>query len=447
MVDEDKLQSVHLAAARDLLAFTGASPTPYHAVAEAVRRLCDHGFQSLDEREEWALEAGHCRYLVRGAGTLIAFRVGTAPPSESGFVLVGAHTDSPGLRLKPAPDIEAAGYRQLGVQVYGSPLLSTWLDRDLSLAGRVSVPGGASHLVNFQSPICRIPSLAVHLNRGVNKNGLTLNAQDHLAPALGLARPTDVPFPELVAEQICRTGTGNVTANDILGFDLCLYDVQPGALGGLHNELLIASRLDNLVGCHASLTALLDSAGRDATQVCVLYDHEEVGSRTASGAQSRLLTSVLERVVAATGETSHQAAPRALSRSLLVSVDMAHAVHPNYQEKHDKQHQPRLGAGPVVKVHANQSYATDAPAGAAFSEACRAAGFAPQRYVSRNDLPCGTTIGPVSAARTAIRTADVGNPMLAMHSCREVAGTRDVSLMIQALTHLLSSSSLPDPAR
>jgi aspartyl aminopeptidase len=361
-------------------------------------------------------------------------------------VLVGAHTDSPGLRLKPTPDLEAAGYRQLGVQVYGSPLLSTWLDRDLSLAGRVSVAGGASHLVDFQQPICRIPSLAVHLNRGVNKNGLTLNAQDHLVPALGLSRPTDSPFAELVAERLGQAGTAEVTAGEILGFDLCLYDVQPGALGGLHDELLSASRLDNLVGCYSCLTALLDSAARRATQVCVLYDHEEVGSRTASGAQSRLLTSVLERAVAATGEASVQAVPRALARSLLVSVDMAHAVHPNYPEKHDKQHQPRLGAGPVVKVHANQSYATDGPAAAAFTEACQAAGFTPQRYVSRNDLPCGSTIGPVSAARTAIRTVDVGNPMLAMHSCREVAGTRDVSLMIAALTQLLSSGSRPDPA-
>ena len=354
--------------------------------------------------------------------------------------------DSPGLRLKPAPDIEAAGYRQLGVQVYGSPLLSTWMDRDLSVAGRVSLPGGVSHLVDFEQPICRIPSLAVHLNRGVNKNGLTLNSQDHLTPALGSTRPTDAPFAELLAQRLERCGAGSYTANDILGFDLCLYDVQPGTLGGLHQELCCASRLDNLVGCHSSVNALLDSEAREATQVCVLYDHEEVGSRTASGAQSRLLTSVLERVVAATGERSPQAASRAFARSLLVSVDMAHAVHPNYQDKHDKQHQPRLGAGPVVKVHANQAYATDGPAAAAFTEACQAAGFSPQRYVSRNDLPCGTTIGPVSAARTAIRTVDVGNPMLAMHSCREVAGTRDLSLMIQALTHLLSRGHLPDPA-
>lgn len=444
MTDEDKLQP-----ARDLLGFIDESPTPYHAVAEVKRRLDAAGFSALDERAAWKVEPGTRAYVIRGGGTLVAFIAGSRPPAEAGFMLIGAHTDSPNLRVKPAPEIRSLGYRQLGVEVYGGVLLSTWLDRDLSLAGRVSVRGGGTHLVRFTRPLCRIPNLAIHLNRDVNSSGLVLNAQTHLMPVLAVGRDDDeaTGLRALLAEELGRSGNSRVAAEDVLGWDLCLYDTQPASLGGAHNDLLFAPRLDNLASCHAATQALLGSGNQvaETTRAVALYDHEEVGSQSAAGARSRFLLGVLERVAAAYGGST-DAAARALSRSLLLSADMAHAIHPNYGEKHDKHHAPRIGRGPVLKVNANQSYATDGPGTAVFTEACQAADFTPQRFVSRNDMPCGSTIGPISAARMAVRTLDVGNPMLGMHSCRETAGARDVAPMIAAMTALLSEGKPPDPA-
>ncbi len=443
MTDENKLE-----AARDLAGFIDASPTPYHAVAEVARRLDAAGFSRLDERSSWKVEPGTKSYVIRGGGTLVAFIAGEKSPADAGFMLIGAHTDSPNLRVKPAPDLRSVGYRQLAVEVYGGVLLSTWLDRDLSLAGRVSVRGGETHLVRFRQPLCRIPNLAIHLNRDVNSSGLVLNAQTHLMPLVGLGRDDDEVsgLRSLVAEELGRSGVAKLEAKDVLGWDLCLYDVQPASLGGAHEELLFAPRLDNLASCHAATRALLDSGEAGATtRVIALYDHEEVGSQSAAGARSRFLLGVLERITEAYGG-ANDAAARALSRSLLLSADMAHAIHPNYVEKHDKHHAPRIGRGPVLKVNSNQSYATDGPGTAVFEEACREADFSPQRFVSRNDMPCGSTIGPISAARMSVRTIDVGNPMLGMHSCRETAGTHDVAPMIAAMTALLSRATPPDPA-
>lgn len=428
--------------ARDLLAFIDRAPTPYHAVAEARRRLEARGFSELDERQEWTIEPGSSHYVVRGGGTLVAFVAGAQPPADAGFVMVGAHTDSPNLRLKPSAEQTNAGYRQLGVEIYGGVLLSTWLDRDLSIAGRVALRGGETRLVHFERPLCRVPMLAIHLDREVNVKGLLLNAQAHLVPTWSLEATKDAKsLAALLAEEL------SVSLDAVLGFDLCLFDVQPGSIGGSSNEFVFSPRLDNLASCHAGIEALLAAgeAGK-STRVVALYDHEEVGSQSAAGARSRFLGGVLDRIANAYPGASTQATPRALSRSVLASADMAHAVHPNYSDKHDKQHAPLLGRGPALKVNANQSYATDGPGAGMFIEACREAGFAPQHFVSRSDMPCGSTIGPISAAALGIRTFDIGNPMLSMHSCREMAGSADVEPMIRALTELLAHPEPPKPS-
>ncbi len=436
----------HLDRAQDLLAFIDAGPTPYHAVAEVTRRLTARGFSELDEREEWRVEPGARHFVVRGGGTIVAFVAGTRPPSEAGFVVIGAHTDSPNLRVKPSPDVTSSGYRQLGVEVYGGVLWSTWLDRDLGIAGRVALAGGNTRLVRFDRAMCRIPNVAIHLNREVNSGGLQLNAQNHLVPLSALkGKAEDTRFIALLAEELGKSGD-KPKLEDILGFDLCLFDMQPASIGGALGELIFAPRLDNLASCHAATEALTAAGDAGpATRVVALYDHEEVGSQSAAGAKSRFLSSVLERVASAYPKSGAQAASRAFARSLLLSADMAHAVHPNYSDKHDKQHAPALGKGPVIKVNANQSYATDAPGTAVFTAACREAGFAPQRFVSRNDMPCGSTIGPISAAAMGMRTLDVGNPMLSMHSCRELGAVADVEPMIRAMTLMLSSATLPAP--
>jgi aspartyl aminopeptidase len=431
-------------ALRDFMAFLDASPTPYHAAREVGRRLEAGGFSRLDEREAWTLAPGSRGYVVRG-GTLLAFVAGLTPPWESGFIGLGAHTDSPNLRLKPNPDAANHGYRQVAVEVYGGVLLSTWLDRDLSLAGRVALTGGRTELVRLPGAPLRIPNLAIHLNRDVNKEGLTVNAQTHLVPVWSLDKDGPASVLEHVATALGDTPSRGTGPADIVGFDLCLFDAQPAALSGSKGELIVSARLDNLGSCHPATTALL-AAGPPgpATRLVVLFDHEEVGSQSVTGARSRFFEGVLERLLLAYGTPPPDALARSVARSLFISADMAHAVHPNYPDKHDKLHRPMLGAGPVIKVNANQSYATDAIAQGAFTEACRAEGVAPQHFVSRNDQACGSTIGPITAARVGVRTIDIGNPMLAMHSCRETAASADGALLTRILTRILREPPLGD---
>jgi len=422
----------------DLLRFIDASPTPYHAVREAVQRLSEAGFRALRAEEIWDLSPGDARFLARGGSSLLAFVVGRAAPAAAGFRWIGAHTDSPNLRLKPRPDTSAHGYRQLAVEPYGGALLHTWLDRDLSLAGRVTLStaeGPRSQLVAFERPLLRVPNLAIHLQRELAQEGLKLNAQQHLLPVVGLEGAPELA--ELVASELRARGDKGVQARDLLGFDLMAHDVQPACVIGTRGEMISAPRLDNLASCHAAVSALARAAARpercEATCGIVLYDHEEVGSRSAQGAGGTLLAEALERIVAAFKGGEPQGLPRALSRSRLVSADMAHAVHPNYADRHEPGHRPVLGRGPVLKVNVNQSYATDGESAAEFASLCRARGVELQHFVTRSDLVCGSTIGPITAARVGIRTVDVGNPMLAMHSCRELAGTADVEPMIDVL--------------
>ena len=422
--------------ARDLLQFLDRSPTPYHAVETATTRLRAGGFRELDERSEWKLAPGDRVFLVRGGGTVVALALGTAPPSRGGFLLVAAHTDSPNFRIKPKAEYAAHGMRLLGVEVYGSPLLHTWLDRDLAVAGRVSLLDGTTRLLRIDKPICRISNLAIHLNPTLATDGLRLNPQTQVVPALSLGQ--EPKFAGLLS------ATLGVEESAVGAYDLSLYDVQPAAFAGADGELVCSARLDNLVSCHAALTALL-SAGSSTqmTRGIVFYDHEEVGSQSATGASSLFLRTVLERVAEASLDAGSEAGPRALARSLLVSADMAHAVHPNFADRHDGENAPSLGKGPVIKVNASQSYATDAPGAAAFERACRDAGVTTQRFVSRNDMRCGSTVGPISAARLAVRTVDVGGPLLSMHSCREVIAAADVPKTIAALSRLFEMQEAP----
>lgn len=414
---------------QDLLDYIDASPTPFHVVAETAKRLESHGYVALEEADSWNLEAGDKVYVIRGGGSLAAFRVGVSPPREAGFRIIGAHTDSPNLRIKPNPELKQAGTRQLGVEPYGGVLLHTWLDRDLSLAGRVWLENGRARLIDFQRSLMRIPSLAIHLNRKVNTEGLQLNAQKHMAPIIGLNGLQDLDLRALLAQEL-----GDVAAKQILAWDLMAYDIQSATLSGASRELIHAGRLDNLASCHAAVTALTaDDGDSEGTRGIVLYDHEEVGSRSAHGAASDFLRSCLERLSGNSLEHYH----RAVAHSFLVSADMAHALHPNYVDLHEPKHQPLLGAGPVVKINVNQSYATDGESWARFERWARAVDVGTQRFVVRSDLGCGSTIGPITAAELGIRTVDVGNPMLSMHSCREIAAAADVPKMIEVMKRFL----------
>lgn len=426
----------------DLLSYIDRSPSPYHAVVETERRLKAHGFVRLDEAGLWDLAPGDRCYVIRNEGSLIAFETGAETPADAGFRIVGAHTDSPNLRVKPQADLDAHGYRQIGVEPYGGVLLHTWLDRDLSLAGRVTIQDSGvvrTVLLDFDRPLLRIPNLAIHLDRSVATEGLKLNPQQHMAPLLGLA---DGPaFHEFVASELRAQGRADVAGSDVLAFDLMTYDTQSSTVSGARGEFIHASRLDNLASCHAALTALLDVSQQGhagATRVIAFYDHEEVGSRSAEGAGGPYLHDVLERVVDGFKGGVPQGLARALARSMLVSADMAHAVHPNYADRHEPEHRPRVGGGPVIKSNANQAYASDAATAGHFRALCLRLGVPVQQFVTRSDLRCGSTIGPITAARVGIRTVDIGNPMLSMHSCRELAGTADVDPMIQALAAFLA---------
>ncbi len=411
--------------AQDLLEYIDASPTPFHAVAETVTRLEAHGYRPLDEADPWEVSTGDKVYVVRGGGSIAAFHMGTTPANEAGFHLVGAHSDSPNLRVKPNADLKQAGYGQLGVEPYGGVLLHTWLDRDLSLAGRVFLADGAARLVDFGRELLRIPSLAIHLNRKVNSEGLKLNAQKHMAPILALNELGGMDLRMLLAEEL-----GDVKTEEVLAWDLMAYDVQPATRSGVSREFIHAARIDNLASCHAGLTALTASESDvEVTRGIVLYDHEEVGSRSAQGAASDFLRSCLQRLSGDSAEDYH----RAVAKSFLISADMAHAIHPNYTDRHEPKHQPLLGAGPVVKINVNQSYATDGESWASFERWAREAHMSTQHFVVRSDFACGRTIGPITAAELGIRTVDVGNPMLSMHSCREVAAAADVPKMIEIM--------------
>ena len=410
----------------DLIAYLDASPSPHHAVAGAATRLEQAGFARVAEEDDWTTTTSG--YTIRG-GALIAWRQPStpAPTPRTPFRIVGAHTDSPGLRLKPRPDAGSSGWKQLAVEVYGGALLNSWLDRDLGIAGCLLDRSGADFLVDLREPIARVPQLAIHLDRDVNERGLVLDKQQHLSPVWGTGAPRPGEFVEFLAQQ-----TGVLAAGDIAGWDLCLYDLTPAAVLGGDASLLASGRLDNLVSCWAATAALCSAGPSSTTNVIALFDHEEVGSESASGAASPFLEHVLERLSLARGATRDDYL-RSLTSSSCISADNAHAVHPNYPERHEPGHRPMVNQGPAIKVNANQRYATSARTSVLFEQCCARAGVPVQSFVSRNNMPCGSTIGPITATRLGIATVDVGVPQLSMHSARELCGTQDPVWLARAL--------------
>lgn len=414
------------ASAAGLCEFIDASPSPFHACATVAGRLGAAGYAELREADPWPGQPG-CYFTVR-AGSLVAWNT-TGP--DGPFRIVGAHTDSPNLRVKQHPDRVVAGWQVVALEPYGGAWLNSWLDRDLGISGRLSVRAGSGldhRLIRIDEPILRIPQLAIHLAE--DRKSLTLDPQRHVNAVWG-AGPQARAFVDYVAE---RAG---VAPADVLAADLMTHDLTPSTVIGADAGLLSAPRLDNQASCYAGLEALLAAEPRGNVAVLVMFDHEEVGSSSDHGAQSNLLSTVLERIVLAAGG-GREDFLRRLPTSLLASADMAHATHPNYPERHEPGHLIEINAGPVLKVHPNLRYATDGRTAAAFALACDQAGVALQRYEHRADLPCGSTIGPLASALTGIPTVDVGAAQLAMHSARELMGAHDVSAYSAAMRAFLA---------
>lgn len=410
----------------DLIEYLDASPSPWHAVESTIARL--DGFVRLEETDSWTSIPSH-GYVVRG-GAIIAWKLPSSSRATTPFRIVGAHTDSPCLRVKPQPDAGLVGWKQLGVEVYGGILNNTWLDRDLGVAGRLVACDGSSTLVDVRTPIARVSQLAVHLDRGVNDNGLVIDRQQHLTPMWGVGASQPGEFASWIGAQ---AGLDDAPT----WWELCLYDVQGAAVLGADESLLASGRLDNELSCWAAVTALMAAEPTDHAAVIVLNDHEEVGSSSTTGAAGPLLESVLTRLVAGRGGVDDDL-HRSLAGSMCISADNAHAVHPNYLDRHDPEHFPIVNAGPAIKVNANQRYATSADTAAAFQAACEAARVPWQVFVSRNNMPCGSTIGPITSTRLGIPTVDVGVPQLSMHSARELCGVDDPGHLAGALTAFFS---------
>jgi len=407
-----------------LLDFLAASPTPFHAVESMLKIFTEHDFKHLKEQDAWNLEPG--KYVVtRNDSSIIAFVLASDKNdviARSGIRMVGAHTDSPALRVKPNPDIEKKGYLNLGVEVYGGVLLNPWFDRDLSLAGRVTYTDDTqticSTLINFETPIASIPSLAIHLDREANSS-TTVNPQTDLPPLLMKQSKTSTlkTFNQVLQRQLKQSK--DISSDKILGYELSFYDTQKPAIVGLEQEFINSARLDNLLSCYVGMKALVES---DGSQFCLLVcnDHEEVGSASAEGAEGPFLKSVLERTIP-DAETRF----RAIAASMLISTDNAHGIHPNFSDKHDANHGPILNEGPVIKINTNQRYATNSETAGFYRHLCEKNNIPCQTFVVRTDMGCGSTIGPITAKEIGVKTIDVGVPTFAMHSIREMAGTED----------------------
>ena len=422
-----------------LMAFLDESPSPFHAVTAMQRALQEREFNDLDPGAPWSIGDRDKALVIRNDSSLIAFRMGSAPLIESGVRMIGAHTDSPCLRIKPIPDVRRSGFHQLGVEIYGGVLLAPWFDRDLTIAGRVTCSDTTgqrlSLLIDFKKPIVTIPSLAIHLNRDIHKNR-TINPQQELVPILcDLPDQSEAGFRELLLDEIHQEHPeANVQA--VTDYELSCYDTQGAQQVGLRGDFLASARLDNLLSCYTGLRSLLDAQG-EQTILLVCNDHEEVGSASAAGAQGPFLHTVLERLCG-----DGEAMARVLARSLLISADNAHALHPNYETKHDPQHQPRLNGGPVIKFNANQRYATNSETASVFRGLCVRADVPVQSMAMRSDMACGSTIGPITSTVLGVDTVDVGAPQLGMHSIRETTGWHDPALLYRALKEFFESQTL-----
>lgn len=424
---------------KNLFSFLFASPTPFHAVANIEKAFLQQGVISLRENERWRLEKGKAYFLARDSSAAVAFILGSDEELEQGFRLLAAHTDSPCLQVKPRAEVKTGSYLQLGVEVYGGSLLAPWFDRDLSLAGRVCcrmIDGSLGVLlINFRRPLLTIPSIAIHFDREANKNG-GINQQKHLPPIISQAVDRQLPdFNALLLEQIKFEHQDGAVVAEILSFDMFCYDFQEPTHTGARGEFISSARLDNLLSCHTGMTAL-GRAERTRNVLLFCANHEENGSTSATGAHGSFVDSVLERLI-----TDPITRRIALSNSFLVSMDNAHAAHPNFMEKIDSSHEIHLNKGPVIKLNANQRYATNSLSAAIYKDICKDAGVTPQEFVMRSDLPCGSTIGPITAARLGVRTVDIGAASLAMHSIREHTGTLDPFLLFRTIEQFLKSET------
>lgn len=423
-MDRDSLNSA-------LLNFLRAAPTPFHAVKGMASALAQAGFERLHEQDEWQLADDGKYYIIRNDSSIVAVNLAGRELSQTGLRMVGAHTDSPCLKVKPNPEITGKGYCQLGVEVYGGALLNPWFDRDLSLAGRVTFSDAAgtvqNALVDFERPIATVPSLAIHLDKEANKSR-SVNPQTDIPLVLSLAEQgEDWDFKALLKERLV---VGGEQVGNVLDYEIYAYDTQPPAITGLNGEFIAGARLDNLLSCHIGMRALIDAQEEDKAypSLLVCNDHEEVGSASAAGAQGNLLKSVLERLC-----PDPQQRNQAIANSAMISVDNAHGIHPNYAGKHDDNHGPLFNRGPVIKVNASQRYATNSETSALFRHLCDTQQVPVQAFVVRSDMGCGSTIGPITATEIGVRTLDVGVPTFAMHSVRELAGSEDPSYLCKAL--------------
>ncbi|XP_010930126.1 probable aspartyl aminopeptidase [Elaeis guineensis] len=441
----------------DLVDFLNASPTAFHAVDEAKKRLKQARFNQISEREDWVLESGKKYFFTRNYSTIVAFAIGKKYVAGNGFHIIGAHTDSPCLKVKPISKVTKGGYLEVGVQTYGGGLWHTWFDRDLTLAGRVMIKevkdGSVSYLhklVRIEEPIMRIPTLAIHLDRGVSE-GFKVNTHNHLVPVLATSIKGEIQklagengpvesnekrnidkkkhhpvLLQLIANQAC------CEPDEICDFELQVCDTQPSLVGGAMKEFVFSGRLDNLCMSFCSLQALIESTSAESSlddesgvRMVALFDHEEVGSNSAQGAGSPAMLDALSRITKSFNSSDSNLLEKAIQRSFLVSADMAHALHPNYMDKHEENHQPKLHGGLVIKHNANQRYATNAITSFIFREIAERHNLPIQDFVVRNDMPCGSTIGPILASGVGIRTVDVGAPQLSMHSIREMCAVDD----------------------
>ncbi|GAA0506919.1 putative M18 family aminopeptidase 2 [Paractinoplanes deccanensis] len=417
----------------DLAAFVSASPSSYHAAAEVARRLGEAGYRTLDETADWRDDVHPgARLLVVRDGSVIAFAVPEGAHAGTPFRILGAHTDSPGFKLKPKPSLSSHGWLQAGVEVYGGPIVASWFDRELELAGRVVHRDGTSHLVRT-GPYARIPHLAIHLDRELN-NGFSPDRQREVQPVFGVGTAQDADVVGHLAE------LAGIDSEAVAGYDIITVDSAAPARFGQDGKLFASARLDNLSSVHAGLTALLAAEPANAIAVLAAFDHEEIGSESRSGAAGPFLADLLERISYALGG-SRESLARAIAGSWCLSSDAGHAVHPNRPEKHDPVNRPLAGGGPLLKINANQRYTTDATGAALWARTCAKAGVPWQEFVSNNAVPCGSTIGPMTAARLGIPTLDVGIPLLSMHSARELAHVDDPSYLAAAITVFLSAGA------
>ncbi len=412
--------------AQNLIDYIYESPTAFHAVAKAKEDLCKDGFTEIKEEEKWNLQKGGKYFVTKNDSALTAFVVGKGEVEETGFKIIGAHTDSPTFRIKPAPEMVVDNtYVRLNTEVYGGPILNTWMDRPLAIAGRVilrseNILYPETRLVNINRPIMIIPNVAIHMNREVN-SGVELNKQKDTLPLLGMVSgelEKDNYLMSTIAKEL------SVEIKEIIDFDLFLYEYEKGSIIGLNNEFISSSRLDDLAMVHAGIRALARVQAVEATNVMVCFDNEEVGSSTKQGADSNMLVDILERITISLGK-SREEFLRAVSKSFMISADNAHAVHPNSPEKHDPTNKPYMNKGPVIKINANQSYTTDSNSDAVYELVCEKAGVPVQKFVNRSDVRGGSTIGPISSTHLNIRSVDMGSPTLAMHSIRELGGVLD----------------------